>query len=294
MKIIVTLPAYNEEKSIGKIIERIHSVMKSKKYDYEVCVLDDGSTDNTSQVAKKAGAKVYKHYRRFGLSRTFMDEMKICLQEGADVIVHLDSDGQHPPEYIPQLIDEIKAGSHLVIASRFKNKKVKMLFIKKIGNKLFSRVISGVTKINLTDTQSGFRAFVKDVAQIKIRGDYTYTQEQILKAAESNFKITEIPFEVSEREYGKSRLMKNPFDFAIRAFINLIRIYRDFEPLKFFAGIGAILFSLGLILGVFILVQLILYKDVTIPRVILSMLLMTMGLQSIFFGFLAEMSNKGD
>ena len=163
--------------------------------------------------------------------------------------------------------------------------------MKKLGNRAFARVFSNLLKTKITDTTTGFRAFSKEVAELPLINTFTYTQEQLIRAGKSKMKIGEIPIKTNKTR--PSKLFKNPFDYAIKAWINIFRIYRDFEPLKFFGRIGLLFILAGFLLGLFIL-----YKIITvgsaggIPRVILSMLLILVGIQIAFFGFLADMNRK--
>ena len=293
MKIIVTIPAYNEEDTIGSVINNIKAVMDSRYDDYEIIVINDGSTDNTEKIAKKAGASVYSHQKNYGLAETFRTELKTCLKLKADVIVHIDADGQYSAKDIPLLLEKIKEGYDLVLGSRFMGKIEYMPIIKRMGNKAFSRVISRITRTEISDAQTGFRAFSKEVAEkINLISGHTYTQEQIIKAVREKFRIAEVPVYFAKRK-DKSRLISNPFEYAARAWINIFRIYRDYEPLKFFGSIGFTLTILGILLGFFITYTFITTGNVGgTPRVILSMLLILVGIQIVLFGFLADMNRK--
>ena len=115
MKIIISIPAYNEEKTIASVISNIKKVMNSNNYNYKILVLDDGSKDNTAETTKKAGAIVYSHPYNYGLAETFRTEIQKCLDLKADIIVHIDADGQYLAEEIPNLIKEIENGYDLVL-----------------------------------------------------------------------------------------------------------------------------------------------------------------------------------
>jgi len=293
--LIVTLPAYNEERTIGKVIRDIQEVLKKEKYKSKILVIDDGSKDRTKDVASKAGATVFSHQRNFGLAETFRTEIKKCIELGADVIVHIDADGQYLPREIPKLLRGVEKGYDLVLGSRFKGKIERMPLVKRIGNKVFSRIISHITKLKISDAQTGFRALTREMAEkTEISSAYTYTQEQIIRAARDKRRILEVPVYFAKRGGNtKSRLMKNPFDFALRAFVNLLRVYRDYEPLRFFGSIGTLLFALGIVLGAFIIYNIIVTESAGgIPRVILSALLVLTGIQIWMFGFLADMHRK--
>ncbi len=291
MKIIITIPAYNEERHIGTVINEINSVMLKTNYNYQILVLDDGSKDNTKKVAKAAGAIVFSNKRNLGLAQTFKEEMEQCKILKADIIIHTDADGQYPAKFIPELIAKIKEGNDLVLGSRFGKGKYKGSLGKKLGNIAFAKVFSRLLKTKLTDTTTGFRAFTQEVASLPLINTFTYTQEQLIRAGKSNMKIIEIP--ITTKKTRKSRLFKNPLDYAIKAWINIFRIYRDFEPLKFFGNLGLSLIGLGVIMGIWILWTLAQTGGVGgIPRVILSALFIMTGLQVILFGFLADMKHN--
>jgi len=294
MKIIVTIPAYNEEDTIGVVISKINEVIKNSRYDCKILVVDDGSKDNTKEAAKKAGAMVYSHPKNYGLAETFITEVEKAIKLGADVIVHIDADTQYNPEDIPKLVKEIENGYDLVLGSRFKGTIEGMPFIKRMGNIAFSKVVSNITETKISDAQTGFRAFTKEVAEnIKITSGYTYTQEQIIKAVRQKYKIKEVPIHFAKRK-DKSRLISNPFGYAIRAWINIIRVYRDYEPLKFFGIIGSLIFASGFILGLYLTYVQIFGEGVNrhLGFMMLDILVLSIGLQIIIFGFIADMMKK--
>ena len=250
MQLIITIPAYNEEKTIGDVIRDTKRVMDTTKYRYKILVIDDGSKDKTAEIAKSETAIVVSHPKNYGLVEAFKTGMQKCLELKADVIVNIDADGQYKAEDIPKLIQEIKMGYDLVLGSRFKGHIETMPLIKRFGNKAFSRVISKITGQKISDGQTGFRAFTGEVAKINITSNHTYTQEQIIRASKTKFKIKEIPIYFAKRgAKTKSRLMKNPFEYAAKAGVSLLRIYRDYKPLKFFGIIGTAFFGIGLLIG---------------------------------------------
>ncbi|MBS3105446.1 glycosyltransferase family 2 protein [Candidatus Woesearchaeota archaeon] len=293
MKIVVTIPAFNEAKSIGRLIKDIKEAMGSSRYSYSILVVDDGSTDKTAEIAKKSGAVVYSHPKNYGLAETFKTEIKKCLELKAGVIVHIDADGQYLPKEIPRLLKEIKNGYDLVLGSRFEGKIEYMPLIKRIGNAAFSKVVSQITRIKITDAQTGFRAFTKEVAQLPVISNHTYTQEQIIRAVKNKFKIKEVPIYFAKRD-GESKLIRNPFEYAAKAWINIIRIYRDFEPLRFFGIFGSLIFGVGIVLGLY-LVYFQFFGGGAFRHLglmMLDILILSIGLQVIIFGFLADMYAK--
>ena len=294
MKIVITIPAYNEEKTIANIIREIKLVMGKTMYNYSILVVNDGSNDKTEKIAKQNGVLVISHKRNLGLAETFKTEMKKCIDLKADIIVHTDSDGQYPSSYIPSLIKKIEEGYDLVLGSRFGKGKYAGSFLKKLGNKLFARVFSGLLKTKLSDTTTGFRAFNLDVAKLPLINSFTYTQEQLIRAGKANMRVTEIPINTNKTR--ESRLFKGPIDYAIKAWINIFRIYRDFEPLKFFGRISWFLFVLSFFLFVYIFIKFMQFGlvqlDRMLPSIILATLFFLTGLQILLFGFLADMNRK--
>jgi glycosyltransferase involved in cell wall biosynthesis len=293
MKIVVTIPAFNEQRSIGNVISSIKEVMDNTLYDYKILVVDDGSRDATASIAKNAGAIVYSHPYNYGLADAFRTEIKKSLELGADVIVHFDADNQYRASEIPLLLREIENGYDLVLGSRFRGHIEYMPFMKRLGNVAFSRVISNITHLRITDAQTGFRAFTREVAEkISIISNHTYTQEQIIHAVKNKFRIKEVPVYFAKR-YGRSRLISSPFEYAAKAWINILRVYRDYEPLKFFGIFGALFFLVGLGVGIWLFLRFLVTGQVDhLPSAVLSMLLMVVGVQVGLFGFLADMKKS--
>jgi glycosyltransferase involved in cell wall biosynthesis len=296
MNVVVSIPAYNEELTIAPVIRKVKEVLgKHRNYNYRVLVVDDGSTDRTAEMARQEGALVYSHPRNYGLAEAFRSEVQqfLKLKPEAEVMVHTDADGQYKAEEIPLLLNKIEEGSDLVLGSRFKGHIERMPFMKRLGNRAFSMVISRITRAKISDAQTGFRAFKREVAErITLISDHTYTQEQVIRAIREKFRVTEVPIYFAERK-GKSRLIRNPFEYAVRAWINILRIYRDYEPVRFFGIVGGTIFTLGFLLGL----RLLYFYFTTgivghIPSLILCMLLLSSGLQVITFGFLADMVKK--
>ena len=292
MNVIITIPSYNEEKTIGKVIKEIKGVMNKTKYKYKILVVDDGSSDKTSEIAKGLGAIVHSNKKNLGLIETFKIEIKKCLELRADIIVHTDADGQYLAEDIPKLIKKMEEGYDLVIGSRFRYKNTNLSFLKNIGNKAFALVFSNIMKRKVTDTTSGFRAFTSNVAKnIKLINDFTYTQEQLIRAHKMKYRIGEIG--IKTRKTRKSKLFKHPLQYAFKAWINIFRIYRDYNPLNFFGTIGLLLFSIGFLIGLYF-IGLHLTSGIKghLGLLFLMLILIFSSIQVILFGFLADMYKK--
>ena len=289
MRILISIPAYNEENSIGGVIDEIQNVMKKTKYQYKIAVIDDGSKDKTVEIATQRGAQVIVHPINQGLAEAFRTEIRNFLALKYDIFVHIDADGQYKAEDIPKLVEEVSKGYDLVLGDRFSGGIEEMSFMKKLGNRAFSSVISDIIRYRVNDCQTGFRAFNRKTAQIPIRSTHTYTQEQIIKAVKEKLKIKEIPTYFRRRD-GESRLLRNPFEYAFKAWINLLRIYRDYDPLKFFGRIGITLIVMGFIIGLWLVYLFLTTGKVGhLPLTLLTVMLFVMGIQIIVFGFMADM-----
>ncbi len=296
-KLIVTIPAYNEAHTIGAVVSEILHVLRTaavlRKYESQVLVVNDGSRDSTAAVARKAGAAVHSLPMNYGLAETFRTEMEQCLRRKADIIVHTDADGQYLANDIPKLVAKLEQGHDLVLGSRFKGKIESMPLVKRMGNVAFSRVISQVTGMRVSDAQTGFRAFTSRVARLSVTSTHTYTQEQIIRAINHQFSVTEVPVYFARRRHGRSRLIKNPVDYALKAWVNILRIYRDYQPIRFFSIFGSLFFGVGSLISIWILYSFFTTGGVgALPRVMLAVLLLSIGVQIYLFGFLADMNKK--
>ena len=288
MKVVITIPAYNEEANLERVIREIKAIMDTTHYSYTILVVDDGSTDKTAQIAKQNKVLIISNKRNLGLAETFKKEMEECLKLKANIIVHTDADGQYPSKYIPTLIQKIEQGYDLVLGARFGKGDYSGSLINEIGNIIFAKVLSSLVGTKFTDTTTGFRAFTSEVAKLPLINSFTYTQEQLIRAGKAKMSITEIP--IKTRRTRESRLFKNPLDYALKAWINIFRIYRDYQPIKFFGVIGAIFISIGFILGFWLSYLFLRYNRVGhYPTVIVAAILIIVGIQILLFGFLADM-----
>ena len=250
-KILVVLPALNEEKTIGDILDEI-SKLKIANVVFSIVVIDDGSTDSTARIAREKGAKVISHGNNQGLGVAFQTGVKKAINQGADILVNIDSDGQFNPKYIPELVNPIiKGETDFVTASRFiGNSQIDMPKIKRWGNYRIAKLVSRLTKQKIHDVSCGFRAYSrKAFLNLNLIGDFTYTHEAILSLAFRGFTIKEVSIPVrGTREFGKSRVASNLFKYTFKSMLIIIRSYRDYKPILTFGLPGIILTSTGLLL----------------------------------------------
>ena len=298
-KIGIIIPALNEEETISKVIQNIKNVMKKmKKYNSKIFVIADGSTDKTAEISKSMNTVVHESPYKYGLADAIRTGIAECLKHKMDIIVIIDADGQYRAEEMPKLIEPVAKGDYdIVLGSRFMGKIERMPLIKKIGNMLFSKTVSIIVGRKISDAQTGFRVFTKEFAKkIEIRADYTYTQSMIIEAVKNKFRLKEIPIYFDKRYSGGSRLMSNPFEYAMKAGTDVLRMYRDYDPLRFFGGFGFILLIPGSLLSLYLFSKFISFGfgivEKMIPTVLLSMLFILSGIQMIMFAFLADKFRK--
>lgn len=298
LKICVMIPAYNEEASIRGVIKRIPRNIDGVDC-IEVLVIDDGSTDSTVQVAKDAGAdEIISHSVNKGLGVAFRDGLEASLEKGADIIVSIDADGQFNPKDIPKLIEPILNNeADFVTASRFLDKSLEpdMPFIKKFGNKILTKIINILTRQNFTDTQCGYRAYSKKAAlKLNTFGDFTYTQEVFINLVEKKLQIKEIPLKVVYKIDRKSRVFKNPLSYAIKVIMTIIRVIRDYKPLKFFGIPGLFIFGIGFLSGLFMLIRYILTNTTSPYRSLIafSEVMLILGFLMIILALVVDMIGR--
>jgi len=278
-KILVVMPAYNEERYIGSV------VLKARQYADEVIVLDDGSTDDTSEIARLAGATVMRHEENKGYGAAIQSLLAEAKKKGPDILIILDADSQHNPDEIPRLIKPIiSEGSDLVVGSR-KQQKVKIPPYRRIGQRVlsyFSGILSGG---KVFDSESGFRAFSpKAVAELKLKQcGFAIQAEMIADAAEKGLKVTEVPISVI---YTKDGSTLNPIRHGLGVLARILAMISERRPLFFFGLGGSILIAFGLIAGVRTL-YLFSNQGLLPPgNALLSVLFLTVGIFSIFTGII--------
>jgi len=290
VKIIAIVPAYNEEATIGEVVADV------RKYVNEVLVIDDGSIDNTKKIAAERGAIVISHPVNRGYGEATQLGFKRAIERGADIIVQLDADGQYATSEIPSLIKPILADSaDVVFGSRFAGEiKYKMPFMKKLGNKVLTRILRFFTKLPLTDGQTGFRAYKRQVLRPLIfESSYTISHETILRIGRYKWRFMEVPVMFNARTSGESRLIRHKSEYLKNFVLILVKIFRDYHPLLFFGVIGVALFLVGFILGLYLLWLFVSFGKASVLEhqltLLLAIILGVGGLQIALFGLLADM-----
>ena len=254
MRLVVLIPAYNEESTIGDVIAEIPKSIPHVT-EISVVVIDDGSTDGTEQTARDAGAIVYSFEKNNGLARAVSFGFSKCLELKADIMVTLDADDQYDPAQIPVVLKPIIDNkADIVLGDRQVHRLEHMPLQKRIGNRLVSETVSRIIRKRISDAQTGFRAFNSHaLASLHIFSRYTYTQETLLQASFKGLTIAEVPVEFRKRRVGKSKLVSNIFTYAIETAYLITSTVIFYKSVRFFGIIAVILFVLGIGLSAFLL-----------------------------------------
>ena len=236
------IPAYNEQGSIGDIVS------KAKEQVDEVIVIDDGSTDETSSLAKLAGAIVIKHKKNMGYGAALQSCFKQARKYDANVMVVLDSDGQHDPSEIPLLLQRIKAlNADVVIGSRFLNGTNGIPIYRKFGIKVLNSVTNAVSGLEISDTQSGYRAYSKNaINKISIdSAGMSAGSEILIQAKRNDLKIEEVSINCKYDVDNAST--HNPVKHGLSVLMGIARTVIVDRPLFYFGGSGILMLVTGFI-----------------------------------------------
>jgi glycosyltransferase involved in cell wall biosynthesis len=256
-RLLVVVPALNEAATIQGVIAAIPRDIPGIA-ETQVLVIDDGSSDDTADLARAAGAEVISHFRTFGVGVAIQRGLSEAVQRSADIAVNIDGDGQFNPDDIRVLIQPILARrADFVTASRFKDPRLtpQMPFLKRQGNLWMSRLISVITGQRFWDVSCGFRAYSGEaLLRLALQGRFTYTQESFLVLSFKGAAIVEVPIAVrGSREHGRSRVASSLWLYAIRTGSIIFSCFRDYRPSLVFNGISATMLALALAFGTFFL-----------------------------------------
>lgn len=262
MKLIILIPALNEADSIAGVVQSMPKQIEGVGQ-IEILVIDDGSKDDTAELARSAGATVISHPFNQGVGKAFNTGLAAALEMGADVMVNIDADGQFSPEDIPLLIAPIVEGkADFVSGDRFRSTDGKLVqpdYMSKIkfwGNQRMSDLVGFVTGKRYDDVSCGFRAYSKEaLMRLNLTGKFTYTQESFLDLANKGMGIRTIPVDVTYFPDRKSRVAGSILKYMFQTAKIIFRAYRDYNPLKFFGLLGLIPLIISLITGVFVLIH---------------------------------------
>lgn len=291
MKLIIQIPCFNEEATLGTTLDSIPKKIKGID-EIEILIVNDGSYDNTVSVAKEHNVNYIINFsKNLGLARAFDAGLKACVSNGADIIVNLDADNQYRADDIEKLIEPLLQNkADIVIGARPIESIEHFSVIKKFLQKAGSYVMRKVSGTNVKDAPSGFRAFSREAAmQINIFDNFTYTMETIIQAQKKGLHVVNVPIGVNE-DLRPSRIVKNYFDYILRSVKTMIRICIIYRPFRFFALISGSFLLIGLILGFrFLYFYLMGEGRGHIQSLILCGLTITIGFQTALLAVIADL-----
>jgi len=291
MKLIIQIPCYNEEQTLPVTLS--HLPRKVDGIDViEYLVVDDGSTDRTAEVAKAHGVDhIVRLPRNKGLARAFMAGLDASLKAGADVIVNTDADNQYCADDIGRLVEPILLeNAEIVVGARKITEIEHFSPLKKFLQTLGSWAVRAVSKTNIADASSGFRAMSRKAAmQLNVFSEYTYTLETIIQAGQKGMAITHVP--VRTNPYLRpSRLIKSTPGYILKSIMTIFRIFVTYRPFLFFTVPGMVSFGAGFLIGLrFLYLFLAGEGQGHVQSLILAALLLGSGFLLCLVGLLADL-----
>ena len=289
MKIFIQIPCFNEELQIGNTISEIKKSLDINGYDYEIVIIDDGSTDKTVEIAKQNGVKkIVSLKRNMGLGYAFNQGRIFAHEQNVDVLINTDADNQYKAKFIANLIEYIKKSkTDIVVGVRKFDEIDHFSKTKKFLQKLGTHVVRIVSGQKISDASSGFRAYSKDaINRLRVDSNYSYTLETLIQANEKNLIIGEIPIETNSPTR-KSRLFKSMTEFIIKQMLIILKTFLLYKPLQFFSTLSILPILIGLI-AIFRFIYYFIFQsgDGHIQSLILGVTLVLIGLLLFSLGLL--------
>ncbi|MBN1903797.1 MAG: glycosyltransferase family 2 protein [Deltaproteobacteria bacterium] len=267
----IIIPAYNEAATIREVVKKIKTIYPG----FEIIVVNDGSTDNTAEVAAESGAIVYSHPYNIGNGAAIKSGIRIA---SGEVLVFMDGDGQHRPEDISELLKYLP-DYDMVVGSRTRQKQASL--IRALGNWVFNWFASYVAKFKVEDLTSGFRAVKAEIAQkllYLLPNQYSYPTTITLGVLRSGRSIKYIPIDVQRRKQGTSEI--KAFRDGIRFFIIITKICTLFSPLRVFLPISFLFFIMGISYYIFTYITANRFTNMSALLFSTSIIIFMMGLVS--------------
>lgn len=290
MKLIIQIPCYNEAETLEVALNDLPKHIDGVD-EIEYLIINDGSKDNTVQVARDWGVHHIVNFRcNKGLAKGFMAGLDACLEAGADIIVNTDADNQYCGEDIEKLIAPIlREEADIVIGERPIDSIEHFSFIKKKLQHLGSFVVRKASKTNIPDAPSGFRAFSRDAAmRINVVNDYTYTLETIVQAGRNRMAITSVPIRTNP-ELRESRLFHSMWGYVKKSVLTILRAFMWYKPLYCFGIVSSIPTVIGLGVGIRFLVFYFTGRGSGhVQSLILACTLLIIGFITFVIGLLAD------
>lgn len=291
MKLIIQIPCFNEADILPKTLQQLPREVEGVDI-VEFLVIDDGSQDDTAQVARQNGADHIVHLsRHLGLAQAFSAGLDACLKLGADIIVNTDADNQYPADEIKNLVQPILEGkSELVIGDRCVSKVEHFPAHKRALQKLGSRVLSAAAGFKIPDATSGFRALTRQVAlETLVLSNYSYTLETLIQAGAKKMRVSFVPVKTNPPER-PSRLFSSIRNYLVNSSVTIIRSFTMYRSLRIFTFISLIPILVGSAIGIrFLIFYLRGDGGGMIQSLILAAILLIVGFVTFLIGLIADL-----
>ncbi len=291
MKLIIQVPCFNEAETLEVALNDLPKHIDGID-EIEYLIINDGSKDNTVEVAKKWGVNYVVNFRRNkGLAKGFMAGLDACLRNGADIIVNTDADNQYNGDDIEKLVRPILEGkTDIVIGERPIDQTEHFSPLKKKLQHFGSWVVRKASKSDIPDAPSGFRAYSRDAAmRLNVVNEYTYTLETIVQAGRTKIAQTSVPIRTNG-ELRPSRLFSSMFGYVKKSMLTILRAFMMYKPLQFFSTIGGVGFIAGLAVGIRFIVYMCMGQgNGHVQSLILAGLLITLGVLIFVIGLQADL-----
>lgn len=276
-RLVVAIPAYNEDRFIGSV------VLKARQFAELVMVVDDGSTDATAMVAEAAGARVLRHEKNRGKSAAVNTALAYALEQGAEVLVLLDGDGQHHPQDIPAVARPILDGqADIVVGSRFLSQHSSIPGWRQVGQHALTLITNVLSRLPISDSQSGFRALSRKAASTLRLGQtgFSVESEMQFQAHELGLKLVEVPIGVTYAEGSK----RNPVGHGLQVLNGVLQLVGQTRPLFYFGVPGTTALVAGLGLGMWVVNRYETTQQLAVGMALITVILVVTGMLAVFNG----------
>ncbi len=291
MKLIIQIPCYNESETLEIALNDLPKHIDGID-EIEYLIINDGSKDNTVEVARNWGVHYIVNFRRNkGLAKGFMAGLDACLRNGADIIVNTDADNQYVADDIEKLVRPIIEGkTDIVIGERPIDETAHFSPLKKKLQHFGSWVVRKASKSDIPDAPSGFRAYSRDAAmRLNVTNEYTYTLETIVQAGRNKIAQTSVPIRTNG-ELRPSRLFNSMMGYVKKSMLTILRAFMTYKPLRFFTILAIIPFLIGLALGIrFIVFMCMGAGSGHVQSLIFASMLMMMGFITYMIGLVSDL-----